>query len=222
MDRQVRSVLLQQHDQAPDVPAPEAGGLVALGAAGIDGKAVVDEHQGLRRAQRLDIDEVAQRVLEVVHAVDERHLQRLATQQRRHIGPGEELIAGLREYLLVGRRARTDARLRVDAQRQGRRPHQPQGLPARDAHLQVGGRPHMLMHPRQHLEVVLARQLQLREQPVGLGVVAETQGAATQALRIGPASQPQTEACAEETIARAAAQARRLCSSINPGLNHCR
>ncbi len=162
MDDEVRTILFQKYHQAPDIPAPECRGLVALRAACIDGVAVMDEDQGAGLAQRFDIDEVPQRVLEVVHAVDESHVERLATQQRRYILPRKEVIAGLGEYLLVGRQRKADARLRVDSQRQRLRPHQLQGLATRDAHFQVGRRPHLLVYARQHLEIVLAGQLQLR------------------------------------------------------------
>ena len=221
VERQVRAVFLQQHHQAPDVTAPEAGGLITLGAARIDGEAVVNEDQGPWSAQRFDVDEITQRELEVMHAIDERHLQWPPTQERGHVGAGEELITGLREDPLVRRQCESHPRLRVDAQRECLWCYELQRFATGHADFQVGRRTHVLVHARQKLEIVFGGQFQLRQQSISLGVVTVAQRPAAQTLRVGPAPQPLIQACAKEAVARPAAQAGRLGGTVDPGFSHC-
>src|SRR5580698_1491871 len=79
---------------------------------------------------------------------------------------------------------------------------------------------HMPVHALQYPEVMLPRQLQLRQQPVGLGVVAIAQRAAAHALGVGFSPQPLIQSCAKEAVAGPATQARGLWGSVDPGFSH--
>ena len=57
----------------------------------------------------------------MVHAVDERQVERLAAELCAHVVPGEEGVAGLGEHALVRLKRRRELRLGVDADRDRRR-----------------------------------------------------------------------------------------------------
>ena len=69
-------MLAQQQHESPNIAAPEDRGPFARGGALIQRIDVVHEYRGFGRAERLDVHEVAQRELEVMHAVDERQVDR--------------------------------------------------------------------------------------------------------------------------------------------------
>jgi hypothetical protein len=94
----------------------------------IDRQAVVQHDQRVRPAMRLDIHEVAQRELEVMHAVDEGEINR-PTEQRRRVLRGEEGIARHLEQMV--RRLASRWRTARDGQR----------LARRGADLQIAPRP---------------------------------------------------------------------------------
>ena len=58
-------------------------------------KDVVEDDRGRPARAALDVDEVTQRELDQVHAVDEREPGRTALQGRERVGPAEVLVARL-------------------------------------------------------------------------------------------------------------------------------
>jgi len=115
---QVRPMLAQQEDEAPHVSGPELGGALAGGGARIEGIHVVEHDGRAGCGERLEVHEVPQGELEVVHAVDERESDGLVSELRAHVITGEESGAGLGEDGHVRAEWEPNVRLRVDADRQ--------------------------------------------------------------------------------------------------------
>jgi hypothetical protein len=95
MDFEVGPEILQRHDHFPDISRPGARrfefGRVAAGHV-VGGRAhIVQQHHAVIVHHGLAIGEVAERVFEVMHAVDEGRLRpdRIALQEIR----GEEIVA---------------------------------------------------------------------------------------------------------------------------------
>src|SRR5258706_14878313 len=97
MKRQVGPVRYHQDRQRPDVSAPERRGALALRGPAIMGKAVMDEDGRSAMAQALEVDEVAQRRFEVVHAVYKRQIDGHPPKFPANVGLAEKLVARLGE-----------------------------------------------------------------------------------------------------------------------------
>ena len=83
----------------------------------------------------------------MVHAVDEGEVDRQAAQLGAQVVPAKNVVARLGEHLLVRLERRRQLRLRVDADRDGRRAGEAQRIASGDADLDVGARPHRFDDP---------------------------------------------------------------------------
>ena len=105
--------------------------------------------QRIRAAQRLDVDEVPQRVLEVVHAVDERHVERASAQKRRHVLLRKEVISWSGQKFFCRGPSANSTRgsgSMPSARVSGRTSFK--GFPARHADFQIGCRLYMFVCTR--------------------------------------------------------------------------
>jgi hypothetical protein len=107
--------LSEQQDETPNVSTPAISRSISSGSHFIQGKTIVDEDCRRRIGCTLEIDEVAKRELELVHAVDEGQIKRKSTEQCLEIVLSEEVVAGLREHPSVTNEVELDVWLRIDA-----------------------------------------------------------------------------------------------------------
>jgi hypothetical protein len=114
---QVGPVAGQDPEHLVDVAGPGTRAAVAVGLLHGPREDVVEDDHARPRRQPLDADEVAQRELGQVHAVDEREVGLLRAERLERLRPREELVAGLAQQLHVV--AELDAQVvgRVDAER---------------------------------------------------------------------------------------------------------
>ena len=129
----------------------------------------MDQDDAIRARKPLYVDEIAQREFKLVHAIDERHVDRPPAKFMDDVMIGKKVVAGLCENKLVGARGFVEDRLRVHPQCPRVRTCEPQRSPPENADFDVGSWPQVRMHARQHLEVILAVQLDIGEQDVGGG-----------------------------------------------------
>jgi hypothetical protein len=115
----------------------------------------------------LDIDEVAQGELELVHSVDEREVDRQSAQIARDVVIAEVVVAGRGADRDVRAERRADAGLGVDSDRACLGVHERERLAFVDADLQVRPRPHTGVDRREQLEVVRPRKQDARQNVYG-------------------------------------------------------
>ncbi len=145
---QVGAVLLQCQHQPPDISAPEFDVALALRGKTVKWIAVVDQYRRARDAVLLDVDEIPQGKLEMMHAVYEGEVDRHSAQLDAHVVPGEILVAG---HCVNGgpcAQRMTDDRLGIDADRARLRMHQAQGLARFHADLDIGPRTQVRVNQR--------------------------------------------------------------------------
>ncbi len=134
-------MLAQDVDHLVDVPGPLRGRAVARGLGHAAREHVVEHDHARRRGVPLDVDEVAQRELEQVHAVDEgevggrRRVRRAAAKVRERVRPGEEVVAGLADEMDVAADLDRDLERGIDGHRRDVR--QGEAAAAVDADLEV-------------------------------------------------------------------------------------
>ena len=96
---QVGPVLLDHLEHLVDVARPLVGRAVAVGLRDVAREDVVEDDRGGPVGVALDVDEVAQRELGQVHAVDEREADAAALERQQRLGALEEVVARDREQL---------------------------------------------------------------------------------------------------------------------------
>jgi hypothetical protein len=138
----------------------------------VDREAIVQHDQRVRQAVRFDVHDVAQRELEMMHAVDEGEVDRPPEQRARTLR-GEKGIA--RHLEQVARRlaprftlphVAPEAEARIDRDADAAR--QRQGLAGRGADFQIGLRPLHGVQPAQQLEIARPGVLGPGEGSVGM------------------------------------------------------
>ena len=118
-------------------------------------KDVVEDHDARPVGVALDVDEVAQRVLDEVHPVDERQRHAAPAERLERVGAVEVLVARLPEQRRARRQLGPKLGRRVDART--RRPGQREAVAVADADLEVGRRLEHLVHPAEEVQVLQAR-----------------------------------------------------------------
>ena len=134
--RTVRSALQRSCRRRPPRQTRPRPAAVAIGLGDVARQHVVDhDHRG-GVGEALGVDEVAQRVLREVHAVDEREVDHRLVEVRQRMLAGEELVARRAHQVEVAEQLPLDVEGRVDADRPRPRP----GHAGAGAHpdLQVG------------------------------------------------------------------------------------
>jgi hypothetical protein len=114
----------------------------------------VEEDRRLGVTEPLEVEEVAERVLEEMHPVDEREVEIVPPQHLPEVMTLEELVATLREDSggLVDGEA--DLGLGIDADRDRARKREPERLPGADSDLDVGARQQMAVDSIEELHVL--------------------------------------------------------------------
>src|SRR5215510_10453952 len=101
-DGEIGTVLLENQYEPPAVAAPEHRAARAFGGVPGERITVMEQHRRGRGCEALDRDKIAKRELEMMHAVDEAELNRLATEQGGNVVTGEKLITRRSDDLDVG------------------------------------------------------------------------------------------------------------------------
>lgn len=182
-------MLAQQRNHLPGVAGPERRPALARSGVRIERQAVVEHDHGVGPRPALDVEEVAQRLVKGMQAVDEGERDRSAVEHGAGIVGREEAVARFGEDARLGAERLGELRLGVDADHPRRRTRTGQRPARRDPDLDIGRGREVGVEAGQHGEVVLARHADLGEHPVrvvAVGIALERAPAGRDRLVVTP------------------------------------
>src|SRR5271155_3537696 len=129
----------------------------------------MNQYRRLASEIALEIGEIAQCKLEVVHAIDEGQIHRQIAHHNAQVASGKKCIAGFGEYPVVCRQRKDEFWVRIDADRLSRRCGEPERITLKNADFDVGTRLQLSVNPLENLKIIFTAKNDLSLQPTWLG-----------------------------------------------------